>query len=141
MGRSPSLMTRQSRRRIAAALALVGVGLVLGAGMLVLTSRAADGRLRLQTSLQRERAVSAPAQPTVHPGALHATYKRPSQKELRAKHAPRRKPVPVQMPDPVRILIPAIGISAPIIPVGLNPDRTLQVPIELQRRRLVHTWP
>ena len=129
MGRSPSLMTRQSRRRIAAALALVGVGLVLGAGMLVLTSRAAEGRLRLQTSLQRERAVSAPAQPAVHPGALHATYKRPSQKELRAKHAPRRKPVPVQMPDPVRILIPAIGISAPIIPVGLNPDRTLQVPV------------
>jgi LPXTG-site transpeptidase (sortase) family protein len=129
MGRSPSLTTRQSRRRIAAALALVGVGLVLGAGMLAFTSRAAEGRLRLQTSLQRERAVSAPAQPAVHPGALHATYKRPSQKELRAKHAPRRKPVPVQMPDPVRILIPAIGISAPIIPVGLNPDRTLRVPV------------
>jgi sortase (surface protein transpeptidase) len=128
MGRSPSLMTRQSRHRIAAALALVGVGLVLGAGMLVLTSRAADGRLRLQTSLQRERAVSAPAPPAVQPDALHATYKRPSQKELRAKHAPRRKAVPVQMPEPVRILIPEIGISAPIIPVGLNPDRTLQVP-------------
>jgi LPXTG-site transpeptidase (sortase) family protein len=128
MVRFPSLMTRQSRRRIAAALALVGVGLVLGAGMLVLTSRAADGRLRLQTSLQRERAVSAPAQPAVHPGALHATYKRPSQKELRAKHAPRRKTVPVQMPEPVRILIPAIGVSAPIIPVGLN-ARTLQVPV------------
>src|SRR4051812_20068247 len=129
MGCSPSLMTRQSRRGIAAALALVGVGLVLGAGMLVLTSRAADGRLRLQTRLQRERALSAPAQPAVHPRALHATYKRPSPKELRAKHARRRKTVPVQMPEPVRILVPAIGLSAPIIPVGLNADRTLQVPV------------
>lgn len=131
MARLPRLMTRQGRRRIAAALALVGVGLVLGAGMLVLTSGAAEGRPRLQTSLQLERAVSAPAQPAVDPGALQATYKRTSQKELRAKHTPRRKPVPVQtqMPEPVRILIPAIGVSAPTIPVGLNADRTLQVPV------------
>jgi sortase (surface protein transpeptidase) len=124
-------LTRQGRRGIAAALALVGFGLVLAAGMLALTGQAADGRPRLQTSLQRERAVSAPVQPAVHPGALHATHKRPSQKELRAKHAPRRKLVPVQtqMPEPVRILIATIGVSAPIIPVGLNADRTLQVPV------------
>lgn len=130
MGRLPSLMTRQGRRGIAAALALVGVGLVATAGMLVLTGRAAGGDPRLETGLQLERAVPAPAQPALHPGALHATFKRASQKELRAKHAPRRKQVPVQiqMPDPVRILIPAIRVSAPIIPVGLNADRTLQVP-------------
>jgi sortase (surface protein transpeptidase) len=129
MARLPRLITRQGRRGIAAALALVGFGLVLAAGMLALAGHAADGRPRLQTSLQHARAVSAPAQPAVHPGALHATYKSPSQKELRAKHAPRRKPVPVQMPEPVRILIPAIGVSAPILPVGLNADRTLQVPV------------
>jgi sortase (surface protein transpeptidase) len=129
MARLPRLITRQGRRGIAAALALVGFGLVLAAGMLALTGHAADGRPRLQTSLQHARAVSAPAQPAVHPGALHATYKSPSQKELRAKHAPRRRPVPVQMPEPVRILIPAIGVSAPILRVGLNADRTLQVPV------------
>jgi sortase (surface protein transpeptidase) len=129
MARLPRLITRQGRRGIAAALALVGFGLVLAAGMLALTGHAADGRPRLQTSLQHARAVSAPAQPAVHPGALHATYKSPSQKELRAKHAPRRKTVPVQMPEPVRILIPAIGVSAPILRVGLNADRTLQVPV------------
>ena len=32
------------------------------------------------------------------------------------------------MPIPVRISIPAIDVSAPIIPLGLNPDRTLEVP-------------
>jgi sortase (surface protein transpeptidase) len=32
------------------------------------------------------------------------------------------------MPRPVRILIPAIGVSAPVIPLYLNRDRTLQVP-------------
>ena len=130
MARLPSLRTRQSRRGIAAALALVGVGLVATAGMLVLTGHAAGGDARLETGLQLERSVPAPAQPAVHPGALHATFRRASQRELRAKHAPRRKHVPVQiqMPDPIRILIPAIGVSAPIIPVGLNADRTLQVP-------------
>jgi hypothetical protein len=29
---------------------------------------------------------------------------------------------------PVRIEIPAIGVDAPVIPLGLNPDRTLEVP-------------
>jgi LPXTG-site transpeptidase (sortase) family protein len=33
-----------------------------------------------------------------------------------------------QMPRPVRVLIPAIGVSAPVIPLHLNRDRTLQVP-------------
>jgi hypothetical protein len=29
---------------------------------------------------------------------------------------------------PVRIEVPSIGVAAPVIPLGLNPDRTLQVP-------------
>jgi hypothetical protein len=29
---------------------------------------------------------------------------------------------------PVRIKIPAIGVDAPVVPLGLNPDRTLKVP-------------
>jgi LPXTG-site transpeptidase (sortase) family protein len=33
-----------------------------------------------------------------------------------------------QMPRPVRIVIPSIGLSAPVVPLGLNRDRTLQVP-------------
>jgi sortase (surface protein transpeptidase) len=33
-----------------------------------------------------------------------------------------------QLPDPVRIVIPAIGVNAPIIPLGLNRDQTMQVP-------------
>jgi hypothetical protein len=31
---------------------------------------------------------------------------------------------------PVRIQIPAIGVDAPIVPLGLNPDRTLEVPTD-----------
>jgi LPXTG-site transpeptidase (sortase) family protein len=33
-----------------------------------------------------------------------------------------------QMPRPVRIVIPAIAVSAPVIPLHLNRNRTLQVP-------------
>jgi sortase (surface protein transpeptidase) len=33
-----------------------------------------------------------------------------------------------QMPPPVRLLIPAIGVSAPMIPLGLNRDETAQTP-------------
>ena len=33
-----------------------------------------------------------------------------------------------QMPRPVRIAIPALGVSAPVIPLGLNRDRTMETP-------------
>jgi sortase (surface protein transpeptidase) len=33
-----------------------------------------------------------------------------------------------QMPDPVRIVIPSIAVNAPIVPLGLNRDQTMQVP-------------
>jgi sortase (surface protein transpeptidase) len=39
-----------------------------------------------------------------------------------------RHPVSKQMPTPSRIVIPAIRVSAPLIPLGLNRDRTIQVP-------------
>ena len=35
------------------------------------------------------------------------------------------------MPDPVRISIPAIGVNARVIRLGLNPDRTIEVPTNL----------
>jgi sortase (surface protein transpeptidase) len=39
-----------------------------------------------------------------------------------------RHPVWKQMPTPSRIVIPAIRVSAPLIPLGLNRARTIQVP-------------
>jgi LPXTG-site transpeptidase (sortase) family protein len=35
------------------------------------------------------------------------------------------------MPRPVHISIPAINVSARVVPLGLNPDRTLEVPTNL----------
>jgi len=52
----------------------------------------------------------------------------PADQEVRGRtahgaSAPRR-----QMPIPVRISIPAIGLNARVIPLGLDRDRTIQVP-------------
>ena len=107
-------MTRQSRRRIAATLALVGLGLLAAAGALALAGRADGGDPHLDTASQLKRAAgSAPAKERPH-----------------AKRAPRVANVPIrtEMPPPVRIEIPSVGVSAPIVPLGLNADRTLQVP-------------
>jgi sortase (surface protein transpeptidase) len=98
-----------------AVLALGGIGLV-AAGVAILgnngTSRYLDQRA------QNERVLAAPQVPTVP-----------------TTPSPDRPMTPVathviraQMPRPVRVLIPAIGVSAPIIRLGLNPDRTIQVP-------------
>jgi len=43
-------------------------------------------------------------------------------------HRQARRSVPRKVAPPRRIRIPAIGVSAPVIPLGLNRDRTLQVP-------------
>ena len=106
-------LTRQSRRRIAATLALVGVGLLAAAGMLALSSRADGGDPQLDTASQLQRAGASPT------GG-----------ESGAQRVPQKAKVPIrmEMPDPVRIVIPAMGVSAQIVPLGLNADRTLQVP-------------
>jgi sortase (surface protein transpeptidase) len=46
------------------------------------------------------------------------------------KPKPRAAATPVrrQLPDPVRIVIPSIGVDARVIRLGLNPDRTIEVP-------------
>ncbi len=44
-----------------------------------------------------------------------------------AAAAPNRK----QLPRPVRIFIPSIGVNARVVPLGLNRDHTVQVPKNL----------
>ena len=107
------------RRRWAAILALFGIGLAAVALTVggeqrppALDVHAQDQRLlpvptlRLQTTpVEKHRA------PTPAPKSRTTT--------------PRRNR---QMPRPVRIAIPAIGVSAPVIPLGLNADHTMETP-------------
>jgi sortase (surface protein transpeptidase) len=50
-------------------------------------------------------------------------------------------PRPIQEPRPVRIEIPAIGVSAPVISLGLNPDRSMQVPTSVSQTGWFHPGP
>jgi sortase (surface protein transpeptidase) len=49
---------------------------------------------------------------------------RTARRSLVAARTPARRAMPI----PLRISIPAIGVDAPIVRLGLNPDRTIQVP-------------
>jgi sortase (surface protein transpeptidase) len=71
-------------------------------------------------------------------GAAVAAYPRPAsiapapaatveRENVRAPQSAARK-ARVQMAVPVRISIPAIGVNARVIPLGLNRDRTIEVP-------------
>src|ERR1700752_498960 len=99
-------MKRQGRRGIAAALALVGLGLVAAAGALAVSGHASREDARLSVPAQEVRLVTP--QFSADDQAL----------ELKIPDRPKRKrriPVKIQMPNPIRIAIPSIGVSAPII--------------------------
>src|SRR4051794_38675522 len=49
---------------------------------------------------------------------------------VRIIHPPGERPIRWQMPDPIGLQIPAIAVSAPVIPLGLNPDGSLEVPVD-----------
>ena len=101
--RSTDLPTRQRRRLLAAALAFAAIVLFAAAAATAFRSES-DPRLRRELPAPRfadVRGPSASAQP---------------------------KAVRRQMAIPVRISIPAIGVSAAVIPLHLNQDRSLQVP-------------
>jgi sortase (surface protein transpeptidase) len=72
----------------------------------------------LDPQAQTERALAVPdAQ------AVSVALEKVEPVKMNPRHTVRK-----QMPTPSRIVIPAIRVSAPLIPLGLNPDRTIQVP-------------
>jgi LPXTG-site transpeptidase (sortase) family protein len=93
---------------LAAALALVALVLFAAAVALVL----------------RMRAPSTPATGALRPPQTTGTLEAPNERDPGARRSATRE----QMPPPVRIVIPAIDVSARVVPLGLNPDRTLEVP-------------
>ena len=44
----------------------------------------------------------------------------------------RRKPVVLRVADPTRVQIPAIGVDAPLVPLGLRSDGTMEVPVDFE---------
>jgi sortase (surface protein transpeptidase) len=105
------------RRRFAAALALLGLAFLVPAVGPKLFRPAEDASL--DTRSQSERVLPVPAPRRIN--------------ETRANPRPARRPEPTrrawtQLPRPVRLGIPAIGVSAPIIPLGLNSDGTTETP-------------
>lgn len=96
------LGNRRRRRFVAAALTLLAAGLFAAAGI---TSRGSAAQ-----PSQLERVLPVPQS-----GALAVSAS--------SKGGPRK-----QMPIPLRISIPAIGANSRLIPLGLNRDRTIQVP-------------
>ena len=69
----------------------------------------------------------------VSPPAPQAQGDRVSPRVVWGESPPRRDanlPIDRRAARPRSIRIPAIGVSAPVVPLGLNPDRTLEVPQE-----------
>jgi sortase (surface protein transpeptidase) len=97
---------KQRRHLVVAALLVLAAGLFAAAAV---AARDDVGSSRSPAS-QLERVLPAPKSGTLAANAF-------------SKGRPRK-----QMPIPVRILIPAIGANARIIPLRLNRDRTIQVP-------------
>jgi sortase (surface protein transpeptidase) len=124
-----SLIRKRGRRRRLLAvvgLTVVAFGLLAAA---VETSRptrtqAAPAKSAVDALVRR---ADAPAKRAVVASRPAASQKKPPPKAALSAATTTRK----QMPDPVRISIPAIGVNARVIRLGLNPDRTIEVPTNL----------
>lgn len=114
---------QQIRRRWAMILALTGIGLAAGA----LTLGGGRETPALDVHAQDQRVLPVPK--LVLPATVEATQQHAPPPTTTTAQAPAQAPPRnAQMPRPVRIKIPAIGVSAPVIPLGLNSDKTMQTP-------------
>jgi hypothetical protein len=110
--RRPTPSTRPQRRRpVAAALGLIGLALVAAACAAAVARPSQGAQLDVRSQLKR---VLPETRVTV------AKIRPP-------KPQPARR-VWKQQPQPIRLLMPAIGVSARMIPLGLNHDGTMQTP-------------
>src|SRR5258705_1653932 len=112
----------RTRRRWATILALPGMGLAAGALPL------GGGRQAptLDVHAQDERVLPVPT--VLHLPTSTAGMEHPVPSSATPSPATPNRNTNTQMPRPVRIAIPAIGVSAPLIPLGLNRDRTMETP-------------
>jgi hypothetical protein len=112
---APSRGDRRRSAPIVAAALLGAIGLVallLAAGAFAVSHCGGNGEASLGAPAPR--LVTAPTSPS-----LPAPARSPARR--RSSPAPRA-------PRPARLEIPAIGVRAPVVPLGLNKDRTLEVP-------------
>jgi hypothetical protein len=121
---------RVQRYAVPAAIALVGVGLLVAAGV---TSMTAKGGSPPDTREERVLPLPAPFLAWGRPGSLRPRPLPPPTLPWSDVRTPRklvraRLRASGQLPDPARIEIPAIGVAAPIVPLGLNRNGTLEVP-------------
>jgi sortase family protein len=113
-------MRRRHPELLAVAWLLTGLLLLVGLAGVVLASNVAEGegeerapRLAGETALQPDRP------PVSEPPAVRLDAAAPSR--------PARRHVG-RAPRPVRIAIPAIGVSAPVVPLGFDRTGALEVP-------------
>ena len=109
---------RRQRRSWVTVLALSGIGLV---AIAVIAYGGDRGEPKLDVAAQEQRLIPVP-RPRIEPVATPTATPSPAPKR------PAQRSRTKQEPGPVRIVIPAIGVSAPIIPLGLNSDGTMQTP-------------
>jgi hypothetical protein len=110
-------VSRDPRSRRAVRLARLGLaGMLVGAAALALA-------LVLALAGADDRVAPPPSAPPPEAAAVAHPDPAPARRQRRAAKAGRAA-------RPVRIEIPAIGVRAPVILLGLNPDRTLEVPTD-----------
>ena len=104
-------LAEHGRRRLwPAALVLSGVGLLAASGVLAARDPTDPAALPPRSAEPRQ----------VADAAARAPSSRPVQRSSAGPNA--------QKPNPIWITIPSIEVSAPVIPLRRNPDRTLEVP-------------
>jgi hypothetical protein len=106
---------RRERRRLAALLGVLAIA-VAAVALVALTALLTIGAAQCGVSDEA-------AAPMRRAGVDRPPIAAPP--VITARRAPRAVPA---APPPVRIEIPAIGVRAPVIRLGLNRDRTLEVP-------------
>jgi sortase (surface protein transpeptidase) len=126
VSRSNHSIERRRRRTYAAALAFIAAGLFAAAGVLALDARSTTATAGVDGDAQAERLL--PVRTAHGEAAQERTPRTPPTAKSPTATKRSIKLAPVQIPRPVWIDVPAIGVSAPVIPLGLNSDRTLQVP-------------
>jgi sortase (surface protein transpeptidase) len=127
--------SRRGRRVLTAAVVLLGV-LCIAVAAYGLGARQRDASTAVGPHLSAPVITSSVASvahprdaraPSTTTTALPARPMRPTPKP-EAKPKPRAKPVRPANFAPVAVSVPSVGINAPLVRLGLNPDHTLEVP-------------
>lgn len=111
---------------------IVGLALLLGPPVVLLANRTPADVGRAPVDVEPAARLAAPARPVPSPGLLDSSPARSDREMIGSQSGLLARQSPSPRLQPSRLRVPAIGVDAAVVPVGVESDGQMEIPTDVR---------